>query len=369
MLSPIRLLPFAVLAILSVAESRAARPVLHQTVEGFDNPVSCAFSLGGNALYVVNSARGEYGWIGGRGAVSKMDVASDGTLDLVEPKFVTNLTGPMGIAVLPIDTERFKAGTLFVSQGGAWSVDRSGNLIRNSFDLETGVFALDPETGRIIGKLLMGPRSPFATSLGHGVVNPLSVTFDPRGNLYLCDGGSGGRNLDPPIEGRGGIISIPVSSLDEAAAGKPVPGLGFLEVSHSPSSVFWDSANDALMATTGDGMGPLGGAVFRLPRGDFSDRGQIETVGQNLTSVSGAFILPNGKVITTVNSGEIREVRSPKKWRKVHLKPELYLVTPGTMATKQLADGNTLVVMPEQSGGGIADWRQQIQVLIFPSNF
>ena len=97
--------------------------------------------------------------------------------------------------------------------------------------------------------------------------------------------------------------------------------------------------------------------------------GRIETVGQGLTAVSGAFIMPSGKVITTVTSGEIREVRSLKKSKRVRLKPELYLVTPGAMATKQLANGNTLAVMPEQSGGGIADWRQRIQVLVFPSDF
>lgn len=369
MSSPIRLILSAVLVMLSLAESRAARPILHQTLEGFDNPVSSAFSLGGNTLYVVNSARGEYGWVGGRGAVSKVTVAPDGTLDLVEPKFVANLTGPMGIAVMPIDTDRFPAGTVFVSQGGAWAVDRGGSLIRNVFDLETGVFALDPDSGRIIGKLLMGPKTPFASSLGHGVVNPLSITFDPKGNLYLCDGGSGGRNLDPPVKGRAGLIRIPVDSLDEAAGAKPVAGMTFLEVDHGPTSIFWDPQNDALMATTGDGFGPLGGAVFRLPRGDFSDRGKIVTVGQGLTAVSGAFILPSGKVIVTVTSGEIREVRSLKKSKDIRLKPDLYLVTPGSLASKQLGDGSTLVVMPEQSGGGIADWRQRIRILVFPAGF
>lgn len=365
----IRLILPAVFVMLSVAESHAARPTLHQTLEGFDNPVSSAFSPEGDTLYVVNSARGEYGWVGGRGAVSKVKVAPDGTLDLTEPKFVTKLTGPMGIAVMPVDTERFPAGTVFVSQGGAWAVDRSGNLIRNVFDLEMGIFALDPDSGRIIGKLLMGPGTPFASSLGHGVVNPLSITFDPKGNLFLCDGGSGGRNLDPPVEGRAGLIRIPVDSLDEAAGAKPVPGMTFLEVAHGPTSVFWDTSNDALMATTGDGFGPLGGAVFRLPRGDFSDRGKIETVGQALTPVSGAFILPSGKVIVTVTSGEIKEIRSLKKSRDVRLKPDLYLVTPGSLASKQLADGSTLVVMPEQSGGGIADWRQRVQILIFPAGY
>jgi len=367
MFSSIRLLFLTVLTLTPMVGFSALRPKLHQTLEGFDNPISCAFSLDGNTLFMVNSARGEYGWVAGRGAISKVVVAADGTMELTEQRFVADLTGPMGIAVLPVDTDRFKAGTVFVSQGGAWAVDRGGKLIRNSFDLEAGVFAIDPETGRVVGKLLMGPKTPFSRSLGHGVVNPLAITFDPMGNLYLCDGGSGGRNLVPPIVGRAGVIRIPASSLDEAAAGNDVPGLAFLDVAHGPTSVFWDEANNALMATTGDGMGPLGGAVYRLPRGDFSNRGAIETVGQALSPIAGAFILPSGKVIVTVISGEIREIRSLKKWKDVRLKPDLFLVTPGSVASKLLEDGSTLVVMPEQAGGGIANWRQRAQILIFPA--
>jgi len=346
----------------------AARPVIHQTLQGFDNPIDCAFSVDGTVLYVVNSARDEYGWVQGKGAISKVDVSADGTLAIAEAKFTNNLGGPMGIAVLPVDAGRFAAGTVFVSQGGAWVVDRSGDLVRNSFDLETGVFAIDPESGRIIGKLLMGSGTAFSKSLGHGVVNPLGLSFDPQGNLYLCDSGSGGRNFDPPVDGIPGVIKIPGAMLEEIAANRQVGGIGFRYVRYVPTTVFWDRMNRGLIVTTGGGKGPLGGAVFRLPRGDFTTDGEVETVGQGLSPVTGAFMTPSGRFFATVTSGEIREIRSRKKFRRVKFHPELYLLSPGSLATKSLSNGELMVVVTERAGGGIADWRQRIQVLFFPPN-
>jgi hypothetical protein len=362
-----RVLILSAFALGSIAPLPAARPTVQQVLKGFDNPISCAFSPDGSMLYVVNSARGEYGWVHGKGAVSKVDVSADGTLAVSELKFTANLGGPMGIAVLPVDVGRYTAGTIFVSQGGAWVVDRSGELIRNSFDLETGVFAIDPASGQIVGKFLMGPGSAFSKSLGHGVVNPLGLGFDPQGNLFLCDGGSGGRNLEPPIEGRPAVIKIPGGLLEDIAANRPVGGIEFIDVSHVPTTAFWDHLNNGLIVTTGGGFGPLGGAIFRLPRGDFTlDKGQIETVGQGLSAVTGAFSTPRGTFFATVNSGEIREVRSKEKYRRVKLRPELYLLSPGALATKPLPDGRLMVVVTEQAGGGIADWQQRIQVLTFP---
>jgi hypothetical protein len=362
-----RVLVFSVIALLGSTHLRAARPTVHQTLEGFDNPISCAFSVDGTVLYVVNSARGEYGWIHGKGAISKVELSTDGTLAIAEPKFTANLAGPMGIAVLPVAVGRFAAGTLFVSQGGAWVVDRSGKLVRNSFDLETGVFAIDPTSGQIVGKLLMGPGTAFSKSAGHGVVNPLGLCFDPKGNLFLCDGGSGGRNLDPPIEGKPGVLKIPGGALEDVAGNRQVRGVEFIDVSYVPTTVFWDREKDGLIVTTGSGRGPLGGAIFRLPRGDFTvDKGQIETIGQGLSAISGAFKTQKGTFFAVVTSGEIRQVRSKEKFRQIKFRPELYLVSPGALATKPFPDGRMMVVMTEQAGGGIADWRQRIQVIFFP---
>jgi hypothetical protein len=344
----------------------AARPTLHQTLRGFDNPISCAFSLDGKILYVVNSARGEYGWIYGKGAISAVDVSADGTLSIAEIKFTSNLGGPMGIAILPVAVGRFPAGTIFVSHGGAWVVDRSGELVRNSFDLETGVLAIDPATGQVVGKLLMGPGSAFSKSVGHGVVNPLGLGFDFQGNLFLCDTGSGGRNLDPPAVGKPGVLKIPGSVLEDIAANRQVGGVEFFDVPYVPTNVFWDSSKNGLIVTTGGRVGPLGGAIFRLPRADFTATGQVETIGQGVGAITGAFITQNGTFYATVSSGEIRKIRSKKKSRQVNLRPELFLVSPGSLATKPLGNGQLMVVMTEQAGGGIADWQQRVQVLFFP---
>ena len=73
-----------------------------------------------------------------------------------------------------------------------------------------------------------------------------------------------------------------------------------------------------------------------------------------------------GTFFATVSSGEIRQVRSKEKYRQIKLRPELFLVSPGSLATRPLSDGRLMVVMTEQAGGGIADWRQRIQVLFMP---
>ena len=118
---------------------------LHQTLAAFDRPESCSVSLDGRHLFVSNCASGVYGpkenfaLARGRGAISKLAISDDGTLTMVAPRFVEGITAPLGQSPLPVATERFPQGALFVNTGFFMQTDAAGEYLTDSAELQTGI--------------------------------------------------------------------------------------------------------------------------------------------------------------------------------------------------------------------------------------
>ena len=83
-----------------------------QVLKAFDNPEGAIFSADGQHVFISNAAeigdRGQgFGWAEGEGYISKLAVQPNGTLTMVEERLIDGLTGPLGMAVLPVATGKF----------------------------------------------------------------------------------------------------------------------------------------------------------------------------------------------------------------------------------------------------------------------
>src|SRR5918996_2607555 len=95
-----------------------APAVIVQVLKAFDNPEGAIFSADGSHVFISNAAEigdraDTFGWAEGEGYISKLEVQPNGELEMLDEKLIDGLTGPLGMAVLPVATDRFPAGTIF----------------------------------------------------------------------------------------------------------------------------------------------------------------------------------------------------------------------------------------------------------------
>ena len=199
----------------------ATGAVLLQTLDQFHRPESVVFSLNGKYLYVGNCAsdlfgeeKEKIGFLRGAGAISRCTVDENGNVEIEKQKFITGLNGPTGLCILSKATKKYPVGTLMVNQGMSLQVDNDGNSITNLEDLGVGVDFYDPNNGKLLGRIPMGPESKVATVIGHVPLLLNSMAFDMNGNLYITDTAIGGDRLTPRSYQYPGLIRIEHSSID-----------------------------------------------------------------------------------------------------------------------------------------------------------
>ena len=136
-----------------------------QVLKAFDNPEGAIFSADGQHVFVSNAAeigdRGQgFGWTEGEGYISKLAVQPNGTLTMVEERLIEGLTGPLGMAVLPVATGKFPAGTIFALAGSAPLVDAQGQAVKDPTHLRTKLIAFNDD-GNVLGEIDTGQGSLF----------------------------------------------------------------------------------------------------------------------------------------------------------------------------------------------------------------
>jgi len=108
------------------------------------------FSSDGQFVFISNSA--ELGmpdkglhWTHKGGYISKLAVQPDGSLNTINEKLITGLTGPLGMPVIPVATEKFPSGTIFVIE--AWAPLAEADTVWHVATVavrQAGRFASDP---------------------------------------------------------------------------------------------------------------------------------------------------------------------------------------------------------------------------------
>jgi len=354
---------------LAAGPEACAQARLVQTIEGFHSPAAVAVAEDGRTFYVTNAARGEYGMLAGEGALSRLRLNDQNQLEVVDRRFVEKLNAPLGIAVLPADVGPIPAGALAVAVGGSWTVNERGTSLDDDRERGAGVVFIHPESGEVLAHLYLGAGSTLAAKIGHPIRDPMAVAADAAGNLILTDvAGSGVRPLDP-AEGVPGILKLTSKGVAALLAGEDLERRDFLfaPVRNLPTGVYYARHDKSLYWITGQIAYDLGGAVMRLPNADYT--GQPETIDKELGALLGFTVTPKGTIIASRSNGDMLMIHG-RKDRVIKFKghANFAFLSPGQPAATLLPSGETLVVVPEMSGGH-GPWRQRLRTFVLPAKY
>jgi hypothetical protein len=377
----------------ALAEVRAdvhpAPAVILQVVKAFDNPEGAIFSADGNFLFVSNAAeigdRSEvFGWTEGEGYVSKLEVLPSGELRMVEEKLIDGLTGPLGMGVLPVATEKFAAGTIFLCAGSAPLIDSQGEVVKEPERLRTKLVAFN-EDGEVLGEIDTGQGSLFEEINGSPIVLSNALGFDGEGNLYLADTAFGAEQFEPPFEGKGGIWMIPVGALDALADGQsPAEQPKFIPIPGNPDGVEVSPVDGKIYVNTvgpvGGAPDPAGGGIYALSKDDFGGdaaEGKLPPpLDRDLGALDGLDFTAGGVMLNSQIRGDIPNkltVHCPGGTaRTLALQPGgswADLSGPADLAVRRAADGSQLVAVPELMSRDATPGDDELTLLALPADF
>ncbi len=360
-----------------------------QVIKSFDNPEGAIFSADGKFLFISNAAEiGDkadgLGWTEGAGYVSKLEVSPDGEVKMVNDKLITGLTGPLGMAVLPVATEKFPQGTIFLGTGNAPMAGPAGEAIKDPAHLKTRLLAFSPD-GEELGEIATGPGSVFEEISGQPVILLNALGFDNEGNLYFADTALGGAQFDPPFKGEGGVWMIPIGSLDALAGGgeaeeKPrflaMPGApDGVEVSPTDGKIYVNTVGPAVGAED-----PAKGGVYALTKEDFPADGSAgklpAPIEQGLGALDGLDFTTGGAMLNTQIMPDLAAriyVSCPGKTAAT-LPIEVSgadaeLSGPADLAVLRSADGPSLVAVPELMARDATPGDDEVTILRLPEDF
>ena len=356
-----------------------------QVLAAFDNPEGAIFSADATHVFISNAAeigdRGEtFGWAEGEGYISKLAVQPNGELAMVEEKLIDGLTGPLGMAVLPVATEKFPAGTIFLCAGSAPLVDGDGQVITDPTRLRTKLVAFNDD-GEVLGEIDTGQGSLFEQINGSPIVLINALGFDQEGNAYVADTAFGADQFDPPFEGKGGLWMIPHGALDALADGQePGEPPVFLEIPGNPDGVEVSPTDGKIYVNT---VGPVGGApdpanggIYALTTDDIAANKLPPPVDSGLGALDGLDFTAGGVMLNSQIRGDKPQailVTCPgEATTTLSLVPGgtiADLTGPADLAVRRNPDGAQLVVVPELFARAPNTGTDEATVLTLPADF
>ena len=356
-----------------------------QVLKAFDNPEGAIFSADGQSVFISNAAeigdRGQgFGWAEGEGYISKLAVQPNGTLTMVEERLIDGLTGPLGMAVLPVATGKFPAGTIFALAGSAPLVDAQGQVIKDPTHLRTKLIAFD-DSGKVLGEIDTGQGSLFERINGAPIALINALGFDAEGNAYVADTAFGADQFDPPFAGKSGLWLIPHGSLDALADGQePSEAPVFIEIPGNPDGVEVSPVDGKIYVNT---VGPVGGApdpadggIYALTKDDIQNGKLPPPVDGGLGALDGLDFTAGGAMLNTQIKPDRPNqiyVNCPGKGATtLVLQPggtSSDLTGPADVAVRRSADGVQLVVVPELFARAANAKTDEVTVLALPAGF
>jgi hypothetical protein len=287
---------------------------------------------------------------------------------MIDREFVKDIHAPLGIAVLPKATGKFPAGSLFVCTGATSGCDDKNERITAVKKFNPGVSVIDPDSGKLIGFIPMGPGRAVAKSIYFPVLAPTGICFDPNGHLYVADTGNTGKELEPKLIGHAGILRIRHQHIDNFADDKDSPSVSFVPASHEPASIFYSKVDDALYWTTSDGKGPAGGGVYRIPPENFPQQNMVQNIlgGADLGPLMGVCITPKGSLIASRLDGELA-LMNEKVIDRVRFFEDGSFSSPAEVKLHILKDGYNVLYVPEQEPNATEPWKQRLRVILLPT--
>ena len=351
--------------------------VVKQVIKSFDNPEGAIFSADGQHVYISNSAEigeraGGFSWTEGEGYISKLKVNQDGTLSMINDKLITGISSPLGMAVLPVSTGKFPAGTIFLCAGSAPIVDSNGETITDRARMRSKLIAFN-EDGTILGEIDTGSGSVFEKITGNPIILINAMDFDAQGNIFVADTAFGGAQFDPKWDGAGGLWMIKHDSIDELADGKlPAVLPEFLGIPGNPDGVEVSPTDGRVYVNT---VGPVAGAPDPANGGIYaiSDMSTLpQPYDGGLGALDGLDFTHNGTMLNTQIRGDIPAkiyVTCNGVTSDLELVPFTELSGPADLAIQQMEDGSYLVVVPELTARDATPGDDEVTVLALPQSF
>lgn len=349
----------------------------------FDNPEGALFSMDGKYLFISNAAlHGDadkpFGWIEGSGSISKLEVGSNGSLKMIERKFIKDLTGPLGMAVLNVSTDKFPRGTIFAPAGSGPMSLPDGTPITDPNRHKPKIIVFDPDSGDIFGEINLGADSEFAKITGGPLILVNALAFDKTGNLYVVDTGFGFDTYKPAFPYNGGVWKIPAESIDALAVGQPAPippqfipnpsWPDGIEVSPITGEVWYNT----VLPPSDPDVDPFKGGIWAVSDADFNKGIEPPPLFKNLGRLDGLDFTVRGTCIQTEigdTPNSIVVVPVGGSPHKLILEPEVELSGAADVDIKTLADGSYLLVVPELTALDPTPWDDEITVIWLPANF
>ena len=339
-----------------------------QRISGFHKPESSALSLDGKTLFVSNCGSGFYGeaklfaLAAGKGAISQLSVDPNGKLTMQNPRFTEGISAPLGMSVLHKATAGIPAGSLFVNTGYFKQIDKNNNYILDYAKLAPATLIIDPQSGKIIGRINLGTGTPAAKAKGAPFLVPNGLAFDCESNLYIAESGATDDRVTPHVTAAPGVLKIRHDQIDSLVTGKPVKDLEFLSVPGGANGVMYDATTDSLYIVTCGGDDPDNGAVFKVARDKFTAT-LPAPLAKNLTAIDGIVKTSSGKLIVSLFNGELAEISEGGAVRKIKLQPHILFAQPSDLKILKLKCGTELLIMPEQTPKATEPWQQSVHVI------
>jgi len=349
-----------------------------QVLNAFDNPEGAIFSAEGEFVFISNLA--ELGMPDKgfhvtykAGYISKLAVQPDGTLKMVNEKLITGLTGPVGMAVSTAATRTFPKGTIFLAEAWPALAQADGTEIKDAKLLDPKIVAFNAD-GKVLGTIKFGAGSPAEKATGVIATLPNALAFDKSGNLYMADTGIGGGNYTPPIDTKGGgVYMLPLSSLDDLAAGKDAP-LSYIPVPNGgPDGIEVAPDGSIHFNTVGQIAGlqdPATGGMYRLTKDDFKAGRLPAPFASGLGALDGLDFAGSVRLDTEIKNNSAVVVTPPfGKPMLLTYDRQKTFAGPADIAVRKLSDGSFLLVIPELSATSPNNKDNPVTVVKLPANF
>jgi len=345
------------------------RPVIAQELDGFLTPTASVFSPDGRYLFVINHSQGESGTLRSQSFVSKLAVNADGEVSVNDMRFIKNLTAPIDLDFSPVRYANIPKGAIFLAVGTPLVQDEAGRPMRNLSRVMIGIVILDPNTGRQIKRIDLGPNSRIRLKDDLSLLSPSSICFDAKGNLYIGESGVGGHMFERKQIGRPGIWRIEAEAVEDLINGvSPRKGVELIRTTSLPTDMTFRAKENMLYFVTNHTQGRPSGSVFRISAGQYEGISSMQTIVRDLSALTGIQIMPKGRVLLAGNSGELMFPRGKRDTRPLRFRPRHEFSSPGKIGLQVLKGGSIIIAVPEQSSEQAGGKGQRISIVKLPSD-